>query len=162
MSIKREKMNAADLTLPPGGSGWMCLFSPQTWELARQSGFAQIAFPRSRVNVAKRMRIGDIIICYLSQRMALSGILVVNSKCSADEEISIYSQAGEFPITASTSPLHILPSNKEVALRPHVKTLAMFRGILTPNGWTVALRRSPKDISRADLDKLSSLIFSAS
>lgn len=152
--------DSLDVNLPPGGAGWICLFSPITWGLAKESGFAQIAFPHSREKTAKRIRIGDIIICYVSQRMVLSGILIVDSKCLADGDNSIYKQAGEYPVVGNTSPLHILPEEREVHLQPHVRSFAMFRGISTPSGWTVALRRSPKEISRADLSKCLSLIMS--
>jgi hypothetical protein len=149
-----------DVHLPPGGAGWICLFSPETWDLAKESGFAQIAFPHSREKTAKRIRVGDIIICYVSQRMALSGILCVDSQCTTDRDNSIYKQAGEYPVIGTTSPLYILSRQREVPLRPHVRSFAMFRGISTPSGWTVALRRSPKEISRADLNKFLSLIMS--
>ncbi len=135
------------------------MFSPETWNLAKESGFAQIAFPHSREKTAKRIRVGDIIICYVSQRMSLSGILAVDSKCVVDSDSSIYKQAGEYPVIGNTSPLYILPGEREVQLQPHVRSFAMFRGISTPSGWTVALRRSPKEVSKADLHKFLSLIM---
>src|SRR4030042_2489547 len=64
---------------------WLDLFTPETWEEARQNGFRVTGFRPRRAGVCSKIQPGDFFVCYLTRVSRFCGILEVASKCYKDE-----------------------------------------------------------------------------
>ncbi|MFM2172773.1 MAG: hypothetical protein RLZZ54_700 [Cyanobacteriota bacterium] len=148
---------AKPYTLHPENSPWICMFSPETWEICRNNGYAHAAFTKARGKSAGRIREGDILFAYVSKRMAIAGALIANSACAFDDEFSVYGPPGQFPYRLSCQPLAILPLNEEIKLADHFHRISIFSGLRDGRYWPVCLRNSPRDLRRRDSDYLLSL-----
>jgi hypothetical protein len=129
---------------------WLCLFTPETWEIALRDGCSQAAFTASRLKTASRIRSGDFLYIYLLQRKVLCGCLIAIIPVRQSKADSIYSPAGKFPIVLPTAPNLLLPADRWLPIEDLIGSLILFRGLRKPSLWQHALRNSPRSLRSSD------------
>ena len=60
---------------------WLDLFTGKTWEEFLKAGGQISGFRSRKHNLAKKIKIGDYLICYLTGISRFVGILEVKSEC---------------------------------------------------------------------------------
>ena len=147
------------IDLAAGNSAKICMFSPETWAQAEELGYKYCAFPESQKKRANRIRVNDIIFTYVTKRMTITGILLVQKSCSYIGDSKIYGSPGQFPNVVQTKPLKILNPSDEIPLRNHFFKISIFRGLRDGSYWYTCLRNSPTEIRNDDFKILSNLIL---
>jgi hypothetical protein len=129
---------------------WLCLFTPETWEVAMQNNCSQAGFTISRLKTASRIREGDLLYVYLLQRKVLCGCLIASGSARLSQEDSIYPPIGKFPVVLPTTPRVLLPANSWMPIEELVGSLMLFRGLRKASLWQHALRNSPRSLRSSD------------
>ncbi len=127
---------------------WLDLFTEETWLEAARDGFDVTGFSEGRWAAVRRIRPGDVLVCYLTGRSAYIGLLVVTGDPYRDT----------FPIWASQPFPSRLPVRLELGLRPDAgvpisalaERLSYFRNLTSPHAWTGHFRGSPAAIKPED------------
>jgi len=139
-------------------AAWICMFTPETWEQAEKTDFKYSAFTSSRRKAAERIRPGDTIFPYVSKRMTLSGVLIVEEECSFNKDSDIYLPAKKFPCIVKCRPHLILDRSNEISMASHFHRISIFSGLKDGRYWPVCLRNSPRDIRRRDRDYIYAIM----
>ncbi|MGC9132700.1 MAG: EVE domain-containing protein, partial [Candidatus Micrarchaeia archaeon] len=67
---------------------WLSLFTPETWGATEKNGFKVTGFRKSREKISKKIKPGDLFICYITKISRFSGILEATSSGYINEEKS--------------------------------------------------------------------------
>jgi len=113
---------------------WLDLFTPRTWEEARQRNFQVTGFRLQRWPVVSRIKPGDLFVCYVTELGRFSGILKAASDPYKDESKArqIWTQ-DLFPCLVDVEPiltfdfLHSVPKSEIV---PRVSIASKWGGIV--------------------------------
>jgi hypothetical protein len=113
---------------------WLDLFTPETWEEARQRNFKVTGFRISRWRSVSKIKPGDLLICYLTKLSRLCGVLKAMSKPyqNADKASQIWKH-DSFPCLIDVEPivtldfLHSIPKEEIV---PKLSIAAKWGGII--------------------------------
>jgi hypothetical protein len=140
------------------GAGWLCVFTPETWDQARSINFSQAALPILRAKVGSRMRPGNKIFAYVIKTKKLAGVLEVAGKATVNAEESKYGVPGQFPVIIPTSPSHIIQDGHWLDMESLVGRLKLFRGLSDKKYWSTALRTTPRELFSSDAEILDKLI----
>lgn len=65
---------------------WLDLFTPETWEEAKQRNFLVTGFRLSRWSIVSKIEPGDLFVCYLTRLSRFCGILKAISRPYRDED----------------------------------------------------------------------------
>jgi hypothetical protein len=125
---------------------WLDLFSPRTWEEARQNGFNLTGFRQGRWSVVSKIKPSDLFICYLTQLGRFSGILRAISKPYQDEAKArtVWIDEPPFSCLVDVEPvltfdfLHSLPKNE------------ILSKLSVDRKWGGLIRGSPRRIPTVD------------
>ena len=146
------------LVLPRGNSAWICLFTPETWEIAKGVNYSWCAFTAAAEKPSKRIRKGDILFAYVTKRMTIPAMLLAEDEAHCDPASDLFGNQGRFPWMLRTSPAIVLSSTLEVKLSEHFFRISIFRGLRDGKYWPACLRISPKSIRAEDCAYLSALL----
>jgi len=133
---------------------WLDLFTPETWEEARQRGFRVTGFGLRRwPMISKNIKAGDFFVCYIIGLSRFSGILKAVSKPYKDENKArqIWKR-NFFPCLIDVESvltfdiLHSVPKNEIV---PNLSIASKWAGIV---------RGSPNRIPTADGERIKTLL----
>jgi predicted RNA-binding protein len=113
---------------------WLDLFTPETWEEAREHGFRTTGFRLRRKAVVSKIRPGDFFVCYLTKLSRFCGVLKAKSEPynDPDKAAQIWKH-DSFPCLIDVEPivtfdfLHSIPSEEIV---PKLSIAGKWRGII--------------------------------
>jgi hypothetical protein len=113
---------------------WLDLWTPETWEEARERGFKITGFRSSRRSTVSKIKPGDLFVCYLTKLSRFCGVLKAKSEPynDPDKASQIWKHAS-FPCLIDVEPLvtldflHSVPSEEIV---PKLSIAGKWRGII--------------------------------
>lgn len=124
---------------------WLDLFSPETWEEAREQDFRVTGFRLSRWSIVSKIKPGDFFVCYVTRLSRFCGILKATSQPYKNEKKARQIWKRDFfPCLIDVDPLiafdflHSVPTDEIV---PKLSIEAKWGGII---------RGSPRRIPFAD------------
>jgi len=138
------------------------LFSPETYEAFTKSGQNISGFRVSQEHAARRIKIGDKFICYMTKLSRWVGILEVTSKYFQDASPIFYPADDPFTIRFKVKPLAWLPKEKAIPIRNIQiwETLSFTHGHdINSSTWTGKIRKSLQPLDEKDAKFLEQAIF---
>ncbi|MCH8028702.1 MAG: EVE domain-containing protein [Candidatus Dadabacteria bacterium] len=126
----------------------MDLFTGKTWEEFLSAGANVTGFRKTRQKVAKKIKIGDYFLCYLTGISRFIGVLKVTSDMFVNET-PIWADE-EFPIRFNVELIYKLEPIAAVPVKSMDKQLSIFQNLKSPNAWTGFFRGSPAEFSNKD------------
>lgn len=130
---------------------WLDLFTGQTWEEFQAAGATVTGFRKTQVAAKKKIKPGDVFLCYLTGVSRWVGALEVEGPSGDDRPIW---KQDSFPVRFAVRPLVLLPPEKGVPMH-ELADLVSFK-------WRGLVRRSPNLIkSQADGDAILQLLRAA-
>ena len=119
---------------------WLNLFSHDTWQEFLNAGATVSGFPENRWQTLQDVRVGDMLLCYLTGLSRWIGLLRVTGAACRDTR-PIWSDAAypaRLPVelVARLEPLTAVPV---LELR---EKLSLFAGLRSPHAWTARFRRT--------------------
>jgi len=127
-----------------GRNYWLDLFTGKTWEEFLKAGAKVSGFRKRKHNLAKKIQIGDYLICYLTGISRLVGVLEVKSKCYIDETPIWSDQA--FPVRFDVSLVHRLDPLTSIPVKSLGEKLSIFQSLKSRHAWTGFFRGSPNKL----------------
>lgn len=138
------------------------LFSPETYETFSKSNRSISGFRPRQENAARRVQVGDKLICYMTKLSRWIGVLEVESNYFRDDEPVFYSGNDPFVIRFKVKPIAWLPKEKAIPIRDKKvwNTLSFTRDTeKNASTWTGKLRASLNTLNDADGRFLEQLIL---
>jgi predicted RNA-binding protein len=96
---------------------YLNLFSPETYETFSNSGRDISGFRKRQENAARKIKVGDRLICYLTKVSRFVGILEVQSLFFEDDTPIYYPEKDPFIIRFKVNPLIWLPKEKAFPIK---------------------------------------------
>lgn len=128
-----------------GPAYWLDLFTGKTWDEFRRAGAKVTGFRQGSAGVCKRVRPGDILICYLTGVKRWVGALEVAG--SSSDTTHIWADDA-FPVRFEVRPLVLLDAVYGVPMEHLEGKVAFFAGREHHGGYRGFLRRSPNRFER--------------
>jgi len=129
---------------------WLDLFTLETWREADEHGFNVSGFRRSRWPTVQKIKLGDVLVCYLTKASRFVGALKVISEPYLDEAPIWKSDV--FPCRFHVEPIVALPPEHGVPVKELGEKLSYFRDMKSPISWTGHFRGSPARMSQENGD----------
>jgi hypothetical protein len=131
-----------DASPPPRSiTYWLDLFTYKSWNEFLAAGGDVSGFAASRWNTVRRMKTGDLLLCYLTGISRFVGVLEVTGD-PFQSESPIWSD-GTFPSRVHVQVVHQLDAETAVPVLDLRNDLTVFQGLNNPNYWSGAFRGSP-------------------
>lgn len=127
---------------------WLDLFTWKSWNEFLKAGGEISGFNQSRWSTVKKIKPGDILICYLTGVSRFIGALEVVSKPFKDEK-KIWSD-NIFPARMRVKIINSLTAETSIPVKTLRNQLSFFQNLSKPNAWTGAFRGSPSKWSIDD------------
>jgi len=132
---------------------WLDLFTPETWEEAKENNFKLSGFREKRWSLVQKIEPGDLLVCYITRESRFSGILKVVSKpyFSIEASKKVW-ESGPFPCVMDVEPvialdiLHSIPTDQVIS---KLTIAAKWGGII---------RGSPNRLNGKDGDTIKDLL----
>jgi hypothetical protein len=121
---------------------WLDLFTWRTWSEFLKAGGTISGFRMSRWPTVKRMKPGDILICYMTGISRFFAILEVTGKPYIDEDTTIWDEA-LFPSRVPVKTTLHLPPEHAVPVKELSEYLSYFQDMKTSYSWSGHFRGSP-------------------
>jgi hypothetical protein len=147
-------------------NSYSVVFKPSTWREFKAMPSKALGFRLTLETSLKNVEIGDVLICYLAERMTWCGVLKVASKPYKSPE-HIYAKKHGLPVIVEVDPIRILDEEAEVPVKTKElwDSLERFRNVdHRVNGWAVnvGLIRSLRKLSNKDAQMLQSFLLGTS
>lgn len=149
-----------------GGTGsvddmnyWLNLSTGKTWKEFQTAGCKTSGFREHNWNRAKRIRPGDIFLCYLVGVKRWVGLLEVTSERFKDET-RIYEEE-LFPVRFTVKPLVILPPEHGVPMEELAGKLSFYPLDATSRQWSGRVRGSPSRYQTEDGEAIAAAVREA-
>jgi len=120
---------------------WLDLFTGKTWEEFKKNGASVSGFRYRRRRLAKQIRPGDYLLCYLTGLSRFLGVLEVKSEAFEDD--SALWEDASFPIRFKVTLLYELTPETAVPVLDLKDKLSLFENLSSPHAWTGFFRGSP-------------------
>jgi hypothetical protein len=127
---------------------WLDLFTGTTWQQFLTAGGGVSGFQESRWTTVKRIKPGDVLLCYVTGVSRFIGALEVTSDPFKDT--SPIWTANDFPCRVSVKPMVTLTAETAVPVREIAPHLSFATDFAHPNAWTGHFRGSPTRWKDAD------------
>jgi hypothetical protein len=127
---------------------WLDLFTNKTWNEFLTAGGTVSGFAPSRWTTVQRMKVGDVLLCYLTGISRFVGVLEVTGEPFQSESV-IWSDA-VYPSRVPVRVVHQLDAETAVPVLDLRNDLTVFQGLSNPNYWSGAFRGSPAKWKTAD------------
>lgn len=131
---------------------WLDLFTGKTWEEFLENGANVSGFRERRRKTAKKIRIGDYLICYLTGVSRLIGVLEVKSELYFDKT-PIW-EGEDFPCRFKVELIHQLEPKTAIPILELRDELSLFQGLKSKNAWSGYFRGSLALFEPRDGEKL--------
>ena len=139
---------------------WSDLFTGKTWEEFHENGATVSGFKKRRGNIAKKIRQGDYLICYLTGLSRFIGVLEVLSDSYFDTETRIWEDQ-LFPVRFKVKVVYALNAKTAIPVHDLKDKLSLFRNAKTPRGWSGFFRGSPVQFNPNDAEAIIEAIKDA-
>lgn len=129
------------------------LFSPETYEAFGKSRRDISGFRKRHENLAKHVKDGDKLICYMTKLSRWFGVLSVHGKYFVAENPIFYEEADPFVVRFKVTPEIWLPKEKAVPIQDNaIWTRLSFtkKWDKSGSGWTGKLRNSLNKLTDED------------
>ncbi len=143
---------------PEHATGWIAIFSPETWKIAESIKYTHAAFPPHRLRQARRMREGDLIFPYITKDRIFTGILMASGGCFIDDTSDLFAPAGTYSIVLPVAPYLVLSDSEAVPASSLLADLKIFYGARSMKSPYGVLRNSPLQLRTSDSRALFSLL----
>lgn len=120
---------------------WLDLFTGTTWEEFKKNGAKISGFRRRRRRLARKIKPGDYLICYLTGVSRFLGVLEVKSE-SYEDDTPIWADA-VFSIRFKVELIHELTPATAIPIQLLKDKLSIFQNLTSPHAWTGFFRGSP-------------------
>lgn len=127
---------------------WFDVFTVQTWEEARAQGFGVSGFSETKYATVKRIKQGDILICYLKGVKKLVGALRVTGEPYFSREPRIWANA-DFPARVAIAPVVTLPPEDGMDFPELLEKLSVYDASNLKSTWA-RFQGSPTLLQQAD------------
>ena len=127
---------------------WLDLFTGSTWEEFINNGGNVSGFRKNRHNIAKNIKIGDYLICYLTGISRFIGVLEVKSTCYLDDS-KIWKDE-TFPIRFKVKIFYELTPKTAIPVKQLKEKLSIFQNMKSEHAWTGFFRGSPAKFRNED------------
>lgn len=129
---------------------WSDVFTPETWEETRSVDFRVLGFREAQARLVRRMRPGDLVLCYLKGTSAFCGVLRVESDPYVSD-MPRHWASDVFPARVSTHSVVVAETDAGMVRFTEVADrLRIARG-LPPKARTGSLLQgSPKELPAED------------
>lgn len=137
------------------------LFSPETYEAFSASDRSVSGFRLRQHNIAKRIKPGDKLVCYMTKLSRWGGVLEVLDGPYIDEKPIFYPEADPFVVRFRVKPTVWLPVDKAVPIHELGvwNALSFTRGLKRSDpGWTGKLRSSLVPLTDEDGSTIERLL----
>jgi predicted RNA-binding protein len=129
---------------------WLDVFTLKSFDEFQKAGANVSGFPERRWKTIQRIRVGDILLCYMKTKSCWFGALEVASKAFQDNT-PIWSDA-VYPCRIKVRPLVFVEPDEAVQARNMLPRLKLFANLRDPERWSGALRTSPRVLAKEDGD----------
>lgn len=127
---------------------WLNLFTWNTWQEFLNAGATTSGFRERRWATVRRMRPGDLLLCYMTGLSRFFAILEVTGKPFKDNQV-IWSEA-LFPARIPVRIVLNLAPEHAVPVKMLSDGLSYFQDMKSPHSWTGHFRGSPTEEKTAD------------
>ena len=127
---------------------WLDLFTGKTWEEFLNSGGSISGFRKNRYNIAKKVKVGDYLICYLTGISRFIGVLEIESNCYFDE--SKIWEDETFPVRFKVKILYKLTPKTAIPVKKLKEKLSIFQNLKSEHAWSGFFRGSPAKFNVQD------------
>jgi hypothetical protein len=124
---------------------WLDLFAGKTWDEFRAAGATVTGFRRGSTTICKRVRPGDILVCYVTGVKRWVGALEVVGPTA--DTARIWAD-DEFPVRFEVRPIVLMEAVYGVALDDLEGRVAFFAGPQHRGGYRGFFRGSPRRFER--------------
>ena len=124
------------------------LFTGKTWEEFLKRGGTVTGFKDRRSEFAKKIKPGDIFLCYLTGISRFVAAIEVQSECYVDKDPIWEDQV--FPIRFKVKMLHQLTPETAVPVMDLKDVLSIFQDLKSKHAWTGFFRGSPAAFNPED------------
>ncbi len=141
---------------------YLNLFSPETYEIFTKSTRDISGFRVRQQNAARRVAVGDKLVCYMTKLSRWVGVLEVMSECFRDDKPLYYETDDPFVIRFRVKTLAWLPKEKAIPIRDErVWRRLSFTRDYDPDYpyWTGKFRNSLNQLDEEDGRFLEGLIL---
>ncbi|MGA7838335.1 MAG: EVE domain-containing protein, partial [Ignavibacteriaceae bacterium] len=141
---------------------YLDLFSPETYEAFSKSDRTISGFRQSQESYAKRIKIGDKLVCYMTKLSRFVGVLEVQSKYFIDDEPIFYPKQDPFTVRFKVKPLAWLPKETAIPIKDKRiwDNLSFTKGLEhNSTHWTGKVRNSLNQLDDQDGNILEKFIF---
>jgi len=128
---------------------WLDLFTGKTWEEFLKNGGQVSGFRARRRGLAKQIRPGDYLICYLSHLSRFIGVLEVRSECYFDDKTMIWEDEA-FPYRFRVEVVYKLAPENAIHIFDLKDKLNLFKKSKASKGWSGLFRGSPAKFDPQD------------
>lgn len=127
---------------------WLDLFTGKTWEEFIKAGAKVSGFRKRRQNLAKKIKPGDYLICYLTGVGRVIGVLEVKSECYFNDT-QIW-EDHTFPCRFKVELLYKLDPLTSIPIKSLKDKLTIFKNLKSPHSWSGFFRGSPCKFKKED------------
>lgn len=127
---------------------WLNLFTWKTWNEFLEAGGNTSGFRKTRWKTLKRMKPGDILICYMTGISRFFALLEITGEPFEDNS-EIWSEA-DFPARIPVRVLLDLQPEYAIPVKILRNELSYFQDLKSPNAWTGHFRGSPTEEKQED------------
>lgn len=138
---------------------WLNLYTWRTWQEFLKSGGEVSGFRASRWKTVRKIKPGDILLCYMTGISRFFAIEEVTGDPFQDDT-PIWNEA-DFPSRISVKVLLSLEPEFAVPVKSLRDELSYFQNMKTPHSWTGAFRGSPTAIKNKDAEAIMNALESA-
>jgi hypothetical protein len=139
---------------------WLDLFTGKTWEEFIKNGGKISGFRERKRNSAKKIQVGDYLICYLTGISRFIGVLEVKSEMYT-ETTKIWEDS-EFPCRFKVEVKYKLEPDTSIPITELKNDLTIFQNLKSKNSWTGFFRGSPIEFKKEDgavlVEKIKNII----
>ncbi len=127
------------------------LFTKKTWDEFKQNGSSVSGFPKTRLGWAKKVKVGDYLVCYIGDEgfSRLVGMLEVASECYEDHTTIIWRKE-IYPIRFKVKILVELKEEQYIPIKSILDELECYQTLKNKNRWSIIVRGSLLCFSEKD------------
>lgn len=138
---------------------WLDLFTYETWKEFLDAGASVSGFRENRWKTVQSMKLGDILLCYLTGVSRWIGLLEVTGR-SFKDTTKIWN-VSDFPARIPVKLVAKLDVINAVPVIEMKDELSIFQGLKNPHAWTGRFRGSPYRWAAADGEAVMAAIGDA-
>ncbi|MHC4124119.1 MAG: EVE domain-containing protein [Planctomycetota bacterium] len=127
---------------------WLDLFTGKTWEEFFENGGTVSGFRHRLRRMARKIQIGDYLICHVTGISRIIGVLEVKSKCY--EDYSKIWEDADFLMRFKVEIKYQLTPETAIPIQDLKDKLLLFENLSSPHAWTGFFRQSPAKFKEQD------------